>query len=307
MPDDEQKRPTIAVLGLGSMGLGMARSVQASNLDVIGYDPYAPSREAFASTGGVVSEILSTAVRGREIVISVVVNAAQTEHILFGDSGVATQLAEGSVFVGCSTMPPATVIEFASRLEARGVHYLDAPMSGGPTKAADGALTFMASGSAAAFEGAQPALVAMAEKIYRLGDAPGQGTSMKMINQLLAGVHIATACEAISLAVRMGLEPGDVYDVITNAAGNSWMFENRVPHILDGDYSPKSAVNIFTKDLGIVTDTGRANDFPLPMASQALQMFTMAASAGMGGDDDASLARVYAALSGIELPPSNGA
>ncbi len=292
----------IAILGLGSMGLGMARSAYAAGLDIIGYDTFAGSRTAFADDGGKVSDNLRDAVAGRDIIMCVVVNAEQTESILFGADGIAKHLPKGAVFAGCSTMPPATVIDLAARLSKHDVHYLDAPMSGGPVKAGEGALTFMASGTPEAFETAQPAIDAMAEKIYRLGDAAGQGSSMKMINQLLAGVHIATACEAMSLAVRMGLEPRDVYDVITNAAGNSWMFENRVPHILDGDYSPKSAVNIFTKDLGIVTDTGRANDFPLPMASQALQMFTMAASAGMGADDDASVARVYAALSGLSLP-----
>lgn len=294
----------VAVLGLGSMGLGMARSALAAGLDVVGYDPFAPSRDAFAAIGGVVTDDLSTATNECAVIVSVVVNAAQTEEILFGSNGVARTLPHGTVFVGCSTMPPATVIDLAARLAAVGIHYIDAPMSGGPVKAGEGALTFMASGPPEAFDIASHALNAMAETIYRLGDTAGQGSSMKMINQLLAGVHIATACEATSLAIKMGLEPQQVYDVITNAAGNSWMFENRVPHILDGDYSPKSAVNIFTKDLGIVTQTGQENNFPLPMASQALQMFTMAASSGMGGDDDASVARVYAALSDITLPPA---
>ncbi|MCB1720109.1 MAG: NAD-binding protein, partial [Candidatus Competibacteraceae bacterium] len=96
--------------------------------------------------------------------------------------------------------------------------------------------------------------------------------------------------------------PDQVYDVITHAAGSSWMFENRVPHILAGDYQPKSAVNIFTKDLGIVLDTARAEDFPVPVAGAALQMYLMAAAAGMGQDDDTSVARVYAQLAGLQLP-----
>ena len=125
---------------------------------------------------------------------------------------------------------------------------------------------------------------------------------MKLVNQLLAGVHIATACEAMAFAIRLGLAPQQVYDVITHAAGSSWMFENRVPHILEGDYAPKSAVSIFTKDLGIVLDTARANQFPIPMASMGLQLFEMAAAAGMAQDDDASVARVYAQLAGLRLP-----
>ena len=124
----------------------------------------------------------------------------------------------------------------------------------------------------------------------------------KMVNQLLAGVHIAVACEAITFAAKQGLDIRKVYEVITASAGNSWMFENRVPHVLDNDYAPRSAVEIFVKDLGIVQDMARGARFPVPMAAAALQMFLMASGSGMGGDDDASVARVYARLSGTSLP-----
>src|SRR5438270_2269258 len=134
----------------------------------------------------------------------------------------------------------------------------------------------------------------MAAKLYELGDAAGQGAAFKMINQLLAGVHIAAASEAITFAARQGLDIRKVYEVITASAGNSWMFENRIPHVLDGDYAPRSAVEIFTKDLGIVADVGRGQKFPTPMAGSALQLFLMTAAAGMGRDDDASVARLYA-------------
>ncbi|TXN53878.1 NAD-binding protein, partial [Methylobacterium sp. WL18] len=169
-------------------------------------------------------------------------------------------------------------------------------------KAADGGLTFLASGSPAAFAKARPALDAMAGTLYELGDAAGQGAAFKMINQLLAGVHIAAACEAMSFAAKQGLDLARVYEVITKSAGNSWMFENRVPHILDADYAPKSAVDIFVKDLGIVQDMARAEKYPVPVAAAALQMFLMASGAGMGRDDDASVARLYAQVSGAKLP-----
>src|SRR5205823_8060778 len=159
-----------------------------------------------------------------------------------------------------------------------------------------------ASGSPAAFAKARAALDAMAAKLYELGDRPGAGAAFKMINQLLAGVHIAAACEAITFAARQRLDLRRVYEVITASAGNSWMFEDRVPHVLDGDYRPRSAVDIFTKDLGIVLDIARAEKFPVPMASAALQLFLMTASAGMGRDDDASVARLFGRISGLELP-----
>src|ERR1700761_4733145 len=160
----------------------------------------------------------------------------------------------------------------------------------------------MAPGPPKALARARPALGAMAAKVYELGDEAGQGSAFKMINQLLAGVHIAAACEAMTLAAKQGLDLARVYEVITASAGNSWMFENRVPHILDGDYAPRSAIDIFVKDLGIVQDMARAERFPAPLAAAALQMYLAASGAGMGQDDDASLARVYAQLSGAKLP-----
>jgi 3-hydroxyisobutyrate dehydrogenase len=142
----------------------------------------------------------------------------------------------------------------------------------------------------------------MAQTVHELGAEPGVAAAFKMINQLLAGVHIAAACEAITFAAKQGLDIGKVYEVITQAAGNSWMFENRVPHVLAGDYTPLSAVNIFTKDLGIIMDMGRAANFPVPMAATALQLFTMTSASGMGRDDDASVARFYANVAGVALP-----
>jgi 3-hydroxyisobutyrate dehydrogenase len=236
------------------------------------------------------------------VVVCVVVNAAQTEAVLFGEGAVAGAMAPGAVFIGCATADPAQVRRLAERLEATGRHYLDAPISGGAARAAKGELTIMASGSKAAFDAARGALEAMAAKTYELGEAPGVGAAFKMINQLLAGVHIAAACEAMSLAAKQGLDLDKVYEVITASAGNSWMFENRMPHVLSGDYAPLSSIEIFVKDLGIVQDMARAERYPAPLAAAALQMYLAAAGCGMGRDDDSSLARLYARLCGAQLP-----
>lgn len=292
----------VGVIGLGSIGLGIARSLLAAGHDVVGVDINEAQRKTFAAAGGKSSAVTAEAARDRPCVVSVVVNAAQTEEVLFGADGIADVMPEGAVFLSCATVAPEDARALASRLEALERHYLDAPTSGGPAKAASGELTIMASGPATAFSKAAPVLDAIAARVYRLGDRAGAGSAMKLVNQLLAGVHIATACEAIAFAIKLGLDPKQVYDVITNAAGSSWMFENRIPHVLDGDYAPKSAVNIFTKDLGLVLDAARASRFPAPMASMALQMFEMAAAAGMEKDDDASVARIYALLSGLTLP-----
>jgi 3-hydroxyisobutyrate dehydrogenase len=292
----------IAVIGLGSMGFGMARSLMRAGFAVSGYDVSAGAVARLAAEGGRGAASPAEAARGAGVVVCVVVNAAQTERILFGPDGVADAMEEGGVFVSSATMAPDVARGLAARLEATGRHYLDAPMSGGSVKANEGALTMLASGSAAAFAKARPALDAMAGKLYELGDAAGIGAAFKMINQLLAGVHIAAASEAMAFAAKQGLDLGRVFEVITASAGNSWMFENRMPHVLSGDYTPHSAVEIFVKDLGIIQDMARAEKFPVPVAASALQMFLGAAGMGMGREDDASVARVYARMSGVKLP-----
>ncbi|SDN00895.1 3-hydroxyisobutyrate dehydrogenase [Methylobacterium phyllostachyos] len=291
-----------AVIGLGSMGSGMAGSLLRAGFSVAACDVNPEAVARFEAAGGRAAANPAEAARDADVVVSVVVNAAQTEAVLFGENGAAAAMSEGAVFVSSATMDPAVARALAARLEATGHHYLDAPMSGGAARAANGGLTFLASGSAEAFAKARPALDAMAGTLYELGDAAGQGAAFKMINQLLAGVHIAAACEAMAFAAKQGLDLARVYEVITKSAGNSWMFENRVPHILDADYSPKSAVDIFVKDLGIVQDMARAEKYPVPVAAAALQMFLMASGAGMGRDDDASVARLYAQVSGATLP-----
>lgn len=293
---------SIAVIGLGSMGLGMALSLLRAGHQVAGYDVSPSALEAFAADGGRAASSAAAAVEGADAVLSVVVNAAQTEALLFGENGVAAAMPEGAVFISSATMDPDVVRRLAARLESTGRLYLDAPISGGPVRAAKGELTVMASGSPATFDRARPCLEAIALKVYELGDDAGAGAAFKMINQLLAGVHIAAACEAIAFAAKQGLDLAKVYEVITASAGNSWMFGDRVPHILDGDYRPKSAVDIFVKDLGIVQDMARTAKFPVPISAAALQMFLAAAGSGMGREDDASLARVYAALAGVNLP-----
>jgi len=205
----------------------------------------------------------------------------------------------GSAFVMCSTVDPNWSIALEKRLNAMGLLYLDAPISGGAAKAASGDMTMMTSGSAAAYTKVDGALDAMAAKVYKLGDAAGPGSKVKIINQLLAGVHVAAAAEAMALGLREGVAADALYEVITHSAGNSWMFENRMAHVLKGDYTPLSAVDIFVKDLGLVLDTARASKFPLPLSATAHQMFMQASTAGHGREDDSAVIKIFP---GITLP-----
>lgn len=301
---NDSAKTRVGVIGLGSMGLGMAHSMVRKGLAVRGFDLNGSAIAKLEAAGGEAGTCIANVAAESDILVAVVVNAAQTDAVLFGENGAAGSMPRGSVIISSATMSPDDARRFAAKAEASGLHYLDAPISGGAAKAASGQLTIMASGTPEAFSKARPALDAMAAKIYELGDKAGIGASFKMVNQLLAGVHIAAACEAVTFAKRLGLDLDEVYKVITASAGNSWMFENRVPHILEGDYAPRSAVEIFTKDLGIVSDMGQQEKFPLPIAATALQQFLMTAAAGMERDDDASVARMIAMMTGLELPPA---
>jgi 3-hydroxyisobutyrate dehydrogenase len=290
----------VGVIGLGAMGLGMAGSLRRAGYRVHVSDLRADVVHAFVADGGVACVDPATLASRCEVVVSVVVNAAQTEDVLFGEHGAANAMKPGSVFVMCSTVDPNWSIALEKRLAALGLLYLDAPISGGAAKAASGQMTMMTAGCAEAYAKVGNALDAMAAKVYRLGDRAGNGSKVKIINQLLAGVHIAAAAEAMALGLREGVDAAALYEVITHSAGNSWMFENRMAHVLAGDYTPLSAVDIFVKDLGLVLDTARASKFPLPLAATAHQMFMQASSAGYAREDDAAVIKIFP---GITLPP----
>ncbi|MBL8706111.1 MAG: NAD-binding protein [Rhodospirillales bacterium] len=295
-------KTAVGVIGLGSMGIGVARSLRRAGIETLGCDVRAASVEALRAEGGIGCANPTELGRRAGIVIVLVVNAAQTEQVLFGPDGAVSTLAKGSVVVASSTVAPSYAEDLGKRLAAAGLTMIDAPVSGGAAGAESGALTIMASGAPAAFDACADAFAAIAKKVYRLGDAPGMGSKVKLINQHLAGVHIAAACEAMALGIRAGVDPRTLYEVISNSAGGSWMFQNRMPHVLDGDYSPRSAVNIFVKDLGIVLDSARAMPFPLPIAAAAHQLYLAAGASGLGQEDDAAVIKVFQMLSGIELP-----
>ena len=287
----------IAVVGLGSMGFGIASSLIRAGHAVTGMDVNPQTVDRLSAEGGV-------AVDAGELdaMIVVVLNAAQTDAVLFGTNGIVPRMRAGSVVVCCVTVAP----EFARRMEARcaecGVLYLDAPISGGSVKAAQGKLSIMASGTAAAFAAARPVLEATAETIFELGDAAGTGSAMKAVNQMLAGVHIAAMAEAITFGITQGIAPETFLKVIPQCAGTSWMLQNRAPHVVTGDYTPRSAIDIWPKDLGIISDAARAAKFAAPLTAAALQQFLAASGMGLGREDDAAVAKVYACNAGLKLP-----
>lgn len=290
------------VIGLGSMGMGAALNLARKGHDVTGCDLRPAALAELAASGGKTVSRAADLPADLDGVLVFVVNAAQAEAVLFGAEGCAGRLAPGTVVICSTTLAPQIAQSLGARLAERDLLMLDAPVSGGAAGARAGTMTVMASGPDAAFAKAEPALAAIAGKVWRLGTAHGAGSTVKMVNQLLAGVHIAVAAEALALGIRAGADPQTLFDVISSSAGSSWMWQNRVPHILDGDDQPLSAVNIFVKDLGIVLDEARGLTFPLPLAAAAHQLFLAAAAHGQGAKDDAFVIRVWQALTGIALP-----
>ena len=292
----------VAVIGLGSMGYGMAASTARAGHKTWGFDINQDAVARFKAEDGGLEGTFSEIAADLDAAVVVVLNAAQTESVLFGETGIVAQMKPGSVVMACATVPPSFARDMEARCNAAGLLYVDAPISGGSVKAYNGQLAIMASATPEAFTAARPVLDATAETVFELGDCAGGGSAMKAVNQLLAGVHIAVMGEAITFGITQGVAPAKFVEVISKCAGTSWMLENRAPHIVEADYTPRSSINIWPKDLGIVLDIAREAKFSAPITAAALQQYMAAAATGLGGEDDAAIAKVYARNAGIELP-----
>ncbi|TKF96505.1 NAD(P)-dependent oxidoreductase [Vibrio lentus] len=293
---------SVGVIGLGSMGMGAAKSCVRAGLDVYGFDLNPQALEALGEYGA--KAVSTNAVEFADKLDSVlvlVVNAAQVNTVLF-KTGLAAALRPNTPVMVSATISAEDAKQIEAQLAEHDLVMLDAPVSGGAVKAEAGEMTIMASGAVSTFEILAPVLDATAAKVYNIGEAIGLGATVKIIHQLLVGVHIAAGAEAMALAARANIPLDLMYDVVTNAAGNSWMFENRMKHVVDGDYSPKSMVDIFVKDLNLVSDTAQDLQFPLPLSSAALNMFVSASNAGFGKEDDSAVIKVF---QGIDLPGVN--
>ena len=293
------KIKNILVVGLGSMGFGIAQSLIRAGYSVYGQDKNLKQQKRLIEEGGYDKNI---PFNDLQAVIIVVLNEKQTREIIFGQNGISEKLKKNSLIMVCTTVAPDFAKEMASSCNDKGLLYLDAPISGGSKKSAEGKLSYMISGSPKAFKVAKPILDCTSETVFEFGEHVGSGSAMKAVNQMLAGVHIAAMAEAITFGITQGIDPKRFLEVISKCAGTSWMLENRTPHIIDNDYSPKSSINIWPKDLGIVLDIAKNSNFSAPLTAAALQQFISAAGSGLGQEDDAAVAKIYARNAGIKLP-----
>ena len=288
---------TIAVVGLGAMGLPMARHLVAAGFAVRGYDLRAESRAALRALGGRPAETLAQAAEGADALVLMVVNAAQAEDVLFGQ-GILGLLAPDATVLLTATCPPQSVEGIAARVAAAGRGFVDAPVSGGVVGAEAAKLTIMAAAPTDILARVRPLLDALGDKVFHVGIRAGQGATVKAVNQLLCGVHIVAAAEAIALAETVGVDRAVVLEILSGSSASSWMLRDRGPRMLEDEPAVTSAVDIFVKDLGIVLEAGRGAKAALPLAALAHQLFLSTSGRGDGAADDSQVCRAYRALNG---------
>ncbi|XP_027357989.1 uncharacterized protein LOC113867134 isoform X3 [Abrus precatorius] len=300
---DSKSGRRVGFIGLGAMGFGMATHLLSSKFCVVGYDVYKPTLTRFVNAGGLIGNSPAEVSKDVDVLIIMVTNETQAENALYGEYGAVSELPPGASIILSSTVSPAYVSQLERRLHSEGknLKLVDAPVSGGVKRASMGTLTIMASGTDDALKSAGLVLAALSEKLYVIKGGCGSGSGIKMVNQLLAGVQIASAAEAMAFAARLGLNTRLLFDFITISGGTSWVFENRVPHMVDNDYTPCSALDIFVKDLGIVTRESSSWKVPLHLSTVAHQLYLAGSAAGWGRIDDASVVKVYETLTGVRV------
>jgi 3-hydroxyisobutyrate dehydrogenase len=289
----------IAFVGLGAMGLPMAGNLLSKGFAVTGYDLNAKALDALESAGGKRAASAAEAAAGADVLILMVVNAAQAEAVLF-EGGALESLRPDGVVALMATCPPSAVEAIDDRIRKAGRRLIDSPVSGGVAGAKAATLTIMAAGPKNTFEAAKPVFEALGNKVFHVGERPGQGAMVKTVNQLLCGVHIAVVAEAFALAAKVGVDLRILLEIMSGSSASSWMLKDRGPRMLETEPEVTSAVDIFVKDLGIVLDAGRDVKAALPLAAAAQQMFLATSGRGDGKADDSQVIRSYLALNGIK-------
>ena len=280
-------------LGLGAMGAPMAGCVARAGHPVTAYDIAAGRAAALAAGGIGAADSIAGAVRDAGIVVVMVATPGQVDEVLFGPGGAAGALAAGTVVMIMATAGPEAVAEAAARLGRLGVAVVDAPVSGGVRRAADGDLLIMVSGPDDAVSRARPVLGVLARSAPVVGPAPGDGQRMKLVNQLLCGVHIVAAAEALAFAESLGLDPGECWRVLRDGAAASFMLGDRGARMISGEFrDPRSALDIFVKDMGLVSAAAEQAGAAAPLTAAARRLYEEGHERGLGRLDDAAVIEV---------------
>ncbi|MDQ5811111.1 MAG: NAD(P)-dependent oxidoreductase [Actinomycetota bacterium] len=284
----------LGFVGLGAMGSPMAKRLASAGFELKVFDVLDERTRPLVELGAESSSSPKDAAEGSDALVLMVANVDQARGVLFGEGSAAEALPEGAAVVVMSTIGPEAVRELADGLAGRGLRTLDAPVSGGVARAERGDLLIMAGGPEDLFEELRPALGAMGSSVVHCGPRVGDGQAVKLVNQLLCGVHIAAAAEALAYAEALGLDPRFVFETIRHGAANSFMLEDRGERMLNEEFAPpKSALDIFVKDMGLVRQAAEEQGFETPLATASLEMYLAGKDAGLGAEDDSGVIRVF--------------
>ena len=286
---------SIGIIGVGAMGIGMAHNLHAKGFRVAVRDIRAEASAAASAGGMEVCDSPAALAARADLIILVVVNAAQIDDVLFGAEGVTggDVATGGKTVMICSTVAPEDTVRIAQRLAQHGIALIDAPISGGPARAADGSMSMMLAAPAATLAPWEPVLAALAAKQFRISERIGDGARAKLVNNLLAGINLVAGAEALGLGMQLGLEPHQLFDLICASSGQSWIMADRMARALDDDYAPRAAAHILTKDMTLATGMAASAGYATPLGDAALARFRETLARGWSALDDAAVLKTY--------------
>jgi L-threonate 2-dehydrogenase len=281
--------PLVNIIGVGNMGGGMALNLLARGWQVAVHDLDASKVEFFKQKGALAGVFTAQSAINSIATIICVVTANQAHDALFGTQGAVQYMPHGHTVLLCPTIAPADVESIAAQLAASGIHCIDAPMSGGPARAADGSMSLMLACEDAVFEAQRELLQALSSRLFRISQRVGDGARTKLVNNLLAGINLVGAAEAMALAESLGLDLAATLSVIEQSSGQSWIGSDRMHRALNGDFAPRAHVTMLEKDTALAVAAAKAAGFTGPLGGRAAQVFAQAHQAGLGSEDDAAL------------------
>lgn len=296
------RNSTVGFVGMGVMGGGMASNLLKNGFNVVGYDVGPARNDHMATQGATIADGPAAVARAASKTICMVETTAQAESVIVGEGGILDGAESGDIHLCMSTIDPLAVKRMHGQLAERGIAMIDAPVSGGQTRAESGDLSAMVGGDAATVEACRPELEAMTRSIFHMGEI-GQGTAMKLVNNMLIQTTSVVVAEAMVMGAKAGLDPQAMIDVVRVSTGNSEAFESRAPRFVSGDFSPGGTIDICYKDQELETAFAKALGVPVLLANVSQQVHAMGQSAGLGKEDSSALVKLYEEWAGVTLGP----
>ena len=293
--NDSPNIGSIGIIGIGAMGMGMARNLHRKGFAVCVQDIRRDAGAEAMAAGITVCDSPAALASIASLIVLVVVDAAQIDDVLFGAGGVVpgTVAGKGKTVMICSTIAPEDTQRFGRQLAEHGIDLIDAPISGGPARADDGSMSMMLAAPNATLAPWQSVLTALAAKQFRISERTGDGARAKLVNNLLAGINLVAGAEALGLGIQLGLEPHQLYDLIVASSGQSWIMTDRMGRALQDDYAPRAAAHILTKDMTLATAMAAVAGYATPLGEAALARYRQTIERGWSALDDAAVLRTY--------------